>query len=495
MIHGMRLSLITAGVAAAALVFCVTDGTTIAAPRPAEEPCAPVPGAQCGTITVPLIRSRPDSGDTSVAYALIRGRNTSEGTVAINPGGPGDSAIGYASQYAQEYAGLLEHHDLLLIDPRGVNRSTPIDCGFSDLPATRDGLVRSVGECGQALGARARGYTSAEIADDIDAVRDRLGIGRLDLLGESYGTYLMTVYAQRHPTHVRSLVLSSAYPLAFDMWARPNVRAARRAIDLVCRRSAGACDGDQVMHDIAHLAQRLRHKPIPYELDGVQRLLDDTSLSSIVYDAASKAPADIGDIPAMAHTALHGDTALLVEAARRVTPMSGSTLRVSDDEQPFNPAVAAAVVCNDYPTLWDRAAPIPTRLKQFTAARGALPELTYWPFGKKAWTSAIIDQGNTCIRWPGHRRIAQPTDGPFPDVPTLVVSGDLDTNTPTESGRLAARQFRHSTVLEVPNLGHVAEREPSGCVAGIQTDFIRTLKVGGTACLAKIPPAPVQRLP
>jgi pimeloyl-ACP methyl ester carboxylesterase len=43
-------------------------------------------------------------------------------------------------------------------------------------------------------------------------VRAHLGIPRLDLYGVSYGTYLMTVFAQRHPTSVRSIVLSSAFP-------------------------------------------------------------------------------------------------------------------------------------------------------------------------------------------------------------------------------------------------------------------------------------------
>src|SRR5947208_2931972 len=84
-------------------------------------------------------------------------------------------------------------------------------------PADRDGLTRAFAECGRSLGDRARYYTSAATADDIDAVRAHLRIPRLDLLGESYGTYLMTVYAQRHPDHIRSIVLSSALPLAFDM--------------------------------------------------------------------------------------------------------------------------------------------------------------------------------------------------------------------------------------------------------------------------------------
>ncbi|HEX6469753.1 MAG TPA: hypothetical protein VF069_11710 [Streptosporangiaceae bacterium] len=73
------------------------------------------------------------------------------------------------------------------------------------------------------------------------------------------------------------------------------------------------------------------------------------------------------------------------------------------------------------------------------------------------------------------------------------MSGDLETNAPTEEGRLAARQFRHATVVGVPNVGHVAEMEPSGCATGIESAFIRDLGVGDTSCLAGIPPVPVRR--
>jgi pimeloyl-ACP methyl ester carboxylesterase len=84
----------------------------------------------------------------------------------------------------------------------------------------------------------------------------------------------------------------------------------------------------------------------------------------------------------------------------------------------------------------------------------------------------------------------QRTSGPFADVPVLVLSGDLDANTPTEEGHLAARQYRNSRVIEVPNVAHVPE-SVSGCAAAILMDFIRTLQVRDTSCLADIPPIPV----
>ena len=449
--------------------------------------CIPVPAAECGTIRVPLDRSKPGGPTIPIGYALIRHQDQSKeaiGTVVPNPGGPGQSAIESAQFYTEILAPLLADHDLLLIDPRGIGRSGPIRCGLAGAPPTRESLTRAFGECGRSLGVRARGYTSAATADDIDAVRAHLGIRRLDLLGESYGTYLMTVYAQRHPDHVRSIVLSSAYPLAFDMWARPNARAVARAILLMCQRSAGACDGPRTLNQLSQVARLLREHPISYGVEGEvePRVLDETALAGIAYGAGM----ELGQLPPILRAALAGDTAPLIAAAQAILPFSGST--ASDGDPTW--AVGASVMCNDYPTLWNRHAPVPARLHQFATRRAALATKPFFPFSKQAWTSAIIDRGNLCVRWPDRHPPVQRATGPLADVPVLVLSGDLDTNTPTEEGRQAARQFRDARVIEVPNVGHVPETA-SRCPAAILTHFIRRLHVGDTSCLNDIPPIPV----
>ena len=93
-------------------------------------------------------------------------------------------------------------------------------------------------------------------------------------------------------------------------------------------------------------------------------------------------------------------------------------------------------------------------------------------------------------RLAGPARSGQHTSGLFADVPVLIFSGDLDPNIPTEEGHLAAQQFRDSQVIEVPNVAHVPESH-SGCAAAIEMNFIRTLQVRDTSCLADIPPIPV----
>jgi pimeloyl-ACP methyl ester carboxylesterase len=453
--------------------------------------CVPVPAAECGSVRVPLFWSRPAGPKIDVAYALIHHRDqtlpSARGTVVLNVGDSNAPIIDSAPMWTTVFADLLRDHDLLLIDSRGGGRSHPIHCGITSLPATRQGLVRAIEACGKRLGRQARAYTYAATADDMNAVRKHLGIGKLELYGVSTGTYLMTVFAQRHPRAVRSIVLSSAFPLRFDMWGRRNAQALRLAIRRVCARSTtGKCNGERTLRQLGRLARRLHAHPIPYRLNGQRRRLDDTTLAGIAYQAG--ADGVIGQIPAVVRAALGGDNRPLITAASQLAPLfSGSGV---GDPAP-DAALAASLMCNDYPTLWDRHAPIPVRLRQFAARRARLRKAAFWPFSVRAWTSAIIDRGNGCIRWPDRNGPVQRTTGPFPDVPVLVISGDLDTNVPTAEGRQAARQFPHARVVEVPNAWHGPEREPTGCALSITTNFIRNQRLGDTSCLAKIPPLPV----
>jgi pimeloyl-ACP methyl ester carboxylesterase len=133
----------------------------------------------------------------------------------------------------------------------------------------------------------------------------------------------------------------------------------------------------------------------------------------------------------------------------------------------------------------------PVRLQQFAARRARLARGAFRPFSARAFTSAIVDRGDTCIRWPDRRGPVQRTSGPFPDVPVRITSGDLDPNVPTREGRQTERQSPHAQVIEVPNAGHVPEGEPSGCAASITFDFIRNQRLGDTSCLTSIPPVAV----
>ncbi|MCX5054964.1 MULTISPECIES: alpha/beta fold hydrolase [unclassified Streptomyces] len=92
------------------------------------------------------------------------------------PGGPMQ-----ASAYLGELGGLSAHRRLILPDLRGTGSSeAPKD------PAT---------------------YRCDRLVDDVEALREHLGLDTVDLLGHSAGTNPAVLYTVRHPKRVRRLAL------------------------------------------------------------------------------------------------------------------------------------------------------------------------------------------------------------------------------------------------------------------------------------------------
>jgi pimeloyl-ACP methyl ester carboxylesterase len=468
-------------------------------------PCSDVPrlaSARCGSIEVPLDRTNPGAGDTTVGFALVPRRDASApsaGTVLFNPGGPGVATVANAADIADRFAPLLDRRDLLLVDPRGTGRSDPVTCGaLGDLGlvfAPRTGFLAAVGACGRELGARAPLYGSAAVADDFDAVRAALGLDRFDLWGESYGTYLMQVYAARHPEHVRSLVLSGTYPIAFDPWGLDRLGASKRAVGLVCARTR-ACRGGTVLRDVAALARRLRRRPVTFPITvGAQRFrdrLDESALAATFYTGGNAQA--FGALPAAAASGRAGDLAplrRLVETTQLMlayfltqqTPASGSL------------AQSFATQCHDYPRAFSFADPPAARRAAYEQARAAIGRRAFFPLSPAAWTSAGFEAADTCIDWPDDPTAAPPIPPgtPMPDVPVLVLSGDLDANTPSFAGREVAQQFKRATFAEIPNEGHTPTGSPCALRLGLR--FVVTSAARANACAGTGTPPRVARSP
>jgi len=56
-----------------------------------------------------------------------------------------------------------------------------------------------------------KGYTVEAMAEDVEAVRQQLGLGRINLLGHSYGGVLAQAYALKYQQNLRHLVLCSTF--------------------------------------------------------------------------------------------------------------------------------------------------------------------------------------------------------------------------------------------------------------------------------------------
>ncbi|MGW2021344.1 alpha/beta hydrolase, partial [Streptomyces decoyicus] len=87
-------------------------------------------GFACTTMKAPLDYADPGAGD--IKLAVVRKKATGPGSrigsLLVNPGGPGASAIDYLQQYAPQPAAVRARYDMVATDPRGVARSAPVKC-------------------------------------------------------------------------------------------------------------------------------------------------------------------------------------------------------------------------------------------------------------------------------------------------------------------------------------------------------------------------------
>jgi pimeloyl-ACP methyl ester carboxylesterase len=141
------------------------------------------------------------------------------------PGGPGRAAA-----YLEDLAGLSASRTLVLLDARGT--------GGSEAPS--DPFA----------------YAPSDLAGDVDALREHLGLERVDLLGHSAGARVALEYAASRPERVRRLVLVTP-PF---MMSADDVAAARD--EVVSARSgeawyAEAADAREAM-DYAPAGEKVR---------------------------------------------------------------------------------------------------------------------------------------------------------------------------------------------------------------------------------------------
>jgi TAP-like protein len=152
-------------------------------------------------------------------------------------------------------------------------------------------------------------------------------------------------------------------------------------------------------------------------------------------------------------------------------------------------ALYLAVICHDYPQLWDPGTPMDERWAEARGRIAAYPPGTFRPFGPAAWTGTDYEGVFACLRWPSPAR-PDPPDPPgatFPTVPTLVLNGELDTITASSGARVVANRFPNSTFVELANSFHVtAIRDHDRCASRLYIRFLRRLDAGNTRCAEEI---------
>lgn len=181
---------------------------------------------KCGSLQRPLDPARPDGAQVDIHYLVVpaMARNKQPDAVLMLAGGPGQSAIGVAARVLPRLSRLNNRRDIVFIDQRGTGKSAPLECpDDSKLPLTEQldtqAQMRRLDACRATLEKLPYGregglrfFTTTIAMQDMDAVREQLGVPQWNLVGGSYGTRAALEYLRQFPTKVRRTVIDGVAP-------------------------------------------------------------------------------------------------------------------------------------------------------------------------------------------------------------------------------------------------------------------------------------------
>ncbi|MFI5688915.1 alpha/beta hydrolase [Streptomyces sp. NPDC051636] len=454
-----------------------------------------VPGFQCATLKAPLDFAKPASGDIRLAVARKKatGKGKPLGSLLVNPGGPGGSAVAYLQQYAGVGypAGVRARYDMVAMDPRGVARSEPVEClsgrqmdAYTQTDVTPDdqketnALVKEYRKFAEGCGAHEpallRHVSTVEAARDMDILRAVLGDRKLNYVGASYGTFLGATYAGLFPERVGRMVLDGAmdpslsarrlnldqtagFDTAFQAFAKDCVRHSD------CPLGHKGTTPAQVGDHLKAFFHKLDGHPVPTgDRDGrkLGEALATTGVIAAMYDEEAWPQLRAALTSAMKGNDGSGLLALSDSYYERDSGGRYTNLMFAN----------AAVNCLDLPAAFSTPEQVKEALPAFEKASPVFGE-------GLAWASL------NCAYWP-----VKPTGEPHRiqakgAAPIVVVGTTRDPATPYRWAQSLSRQLTSARLLTYVGDGHTAYGRGSACI----DSAINTYLLHGT------PPAPGKR--
>jgi pimeloyl-ACP methyl ester carboxylesterase len=450
-----------------------------------------LPAAECTDVPVPIDEADPAGAQAQLAVIRIPATGKRLGSLLMNPGGPGASAVDLVVSLSDVLSDspITEHFDLVGFDPRGVGYSTPelrcrtdaefdawrrepmVDYSKAGV-AVIEGFNRTLAQ--QCLDKMGKPFLAsvgtASAAKDMDAVRQALGEDQINYLGFSYGTELGTAYVQRFPNRVRTMVLDGAID--------PN----EDAIDSLVEQMAGF---QLAFTDYA--ADCAKSSDCPLGTDPAQFVNRYHQLVNplVVKPAATSDPRGLSYADALTGTfnslytpqywkyLTRGLLALKRGTNADALLMLADDYQGRDDDGHYSNSQDAfnAIRCVDSPTPSDPAlwADADRRIRE------RAPFTSYGEF-------TGFGPRDLCAFWPVPTTSAPHAASPAPPGSVVVVSTTHDPATPYQAGVDLAQQLRAS-LITYEGTQHTAVFDGDACVDDtIVRYFVDRVVPGDISC-------------
>jgi pimeloyl-ACP methyl ester carboxylesterase len=431
----------------------------------------------CGFVEVPLHHDQPDGTSLRIAVATVPGSasDTYERPLLVLGGGPGEVLIEtfLTEPLVREQFDLGP--DLIVIDQRGAGSSEPaLDCpevaaALAEQPGEGltperqfDDHVEDLLSCRDRLGDQGidlGGFNHLANAADLDLIRQALGHDRIDVRGTSYGTQIALLAAQARPETIGRVILSSPVDPTRN-WVELAPAGIQRAFDEV----GAACEADVACAEefgdldalIAETVERLEDDPeeVTVELPGTDPVTLSYTPAQFLGGLALLfyLPDGAGAAPAFSAAAADGNLQPLADLSVALEQQLEGALSIG---------MQYSMLCTG-----EGALVTPEGLRA-TIGDGPIEE---------HWIPANLVAGDRmaeiCAAWDVEVVYDPATIALDHDVPTLVVTGELDHVTPPDLGVSIDEQLVDSTLLEVPAAGHAPLEALGACGQRIAAAFL-----------------------
>ena len=462
---------------------------------------------QCATVTVPLDYDNPQGQTITVALKKLLSTSSSpQGSIFLNPGGPGGSGISTIESQAELYKSgdlseVLANYDVIGFDPRGVGQSTPITCwtpedvqaiqaGQAEMPSlSTPGSAADIVAQGSHKAADCQEHTEVpeildhadtrSVARDMDVMRALVGDKDLNYHGASYGTYLGAVYSELFPDNIGRVVLDSAMDPTLSRQEAMEGDAAgweqslHTYIESQQGREGFPLSGttDEAVARLATFLDGLDANPLTVSGSGtpLDRTKAVNAISELVTASPDKWPLlDEGLTQAMN---AHDGTAL----KRNAESVSSDNTRPTTEKQVVEMLrgvnVFSANRCLDFPDTGNQAS--------WDAA------LASYRHDYPVFHSLLPQYDAFCHGW-GHTSRTEAVDVDTEATNPVLVVGILhDPSTPYPWSHALVSRIRNSHLLSVDMYGHVATGKNTCTTAKIGDYLVNgTLPSDGEVCTA-----------
>ena len=404
----------------------------------------------------------------SISVALLHAPDPTGNPVLFLHGGPGGRAVADRYRWLTPRSELLDTHDVVLVDQRGGGDSTPsMDCPEMRRPDAGQAVLAGDRACRDRLikgGIDPSSVNVEQIAIDLVAVRQALGIDRWHLHGVSFGSRVALELMRRDESAIVSAVLDSVVPPDADETADlpQGILAALLTLE-------GRCTGDRscpsgVVEPLRGVLDHLKVDPVVVQVDDRSFTVDDTAFLSAGVDALGRpnGPALLPEALEMAvanrlaeaMAMLSSAETTIVDSTRNAVSDSEVT-RVGNTGDRLAEGVWAAVTCGDQ-----------------------LPGMSFEPTNvndpiHRAEHTRWVALRARCAVWqvpPTAHSTRLPVSSP---VPTLILAGDLDPVTPSSWARSVAQHLDDSTVVTSSRWTH-APSTWDPCATHLTVRFLAT---------------------